>query len=258
MRKNTNLIRVVIPTSEAESDDWNLAIAYADKIATDPANGIKEVLLFVSSKRQLEKGALGRVAGERVAKTLHDKGRVTLSCGISMRAETLATLPFASNGTLVLGFWVDENMMEKVDGMTGISAVVAYPWLEDGIDKWIKIWAPHIHGQVQTPSPPLLSDPVIVAALTSLTTCVNLSNTGLHGHYADQAERTLRILRAKNHLLEPDNIKLWAVKHGWHPNMAADLQKKAKKVAELKAKPSLRSLEGAAATYDYWSSKSAP
>lgn len=251
--------RIVVPTQEEDSDGWKLAIAYADKIAGNSAIGINQVVLFVASKAQLKNTSFLNFVGHRAAKTLHDNGQVTLPCGVAMSAQTLATLRAARNGTLMLVFWADANMMAKVDALSGVSAVVAYPWLEEGIDSWIKTWNPAIHGSNEpAQEDALINDPVIVSALSSLTTSVNLSNTGLHGHYADITERTLRVLRAKDHALDPDAIKLWAIRHKWHPNMATDLHKKAKKIAELKKKPSLRSLEHGAETYAYWLTKTAP
>lgn len=255
MVKHSVLSRIVVPTAEDVHDGWATALAYADRIAGDPKFGVNEVVLFVAAKRQLTDTTFPDLVGVQAAKTLNNNGVVTLPSGKPMRAVTLATLRAARRGTLMLVFWADENMMEKVDGLDDIVAIVTYPWLDDGIDNWIRTWSPHIVGQADSAAAPLISDPIVAAALSSLTTCVNLGNHGLHGHYAEQTDRTLGILRAKNHPLDAEAMKLWAIKHGWHPKMAGDLEKKAKKVVDRKTKPGLRSFEGGAETYAYWQSK---
>lgn len=255
MKKKTEILRVVVPPMDDDAVGWQYARAYADKIAADPAHGVKEIVLYVATKQLLKNSDFPHITGAGFAKTLHDKGAITLSNGLVMRAETIKTLRFSGRGALILGFWVDDKMMESIDGMEGVSAVVAYPWGEDALANWTRTWSPVVHGKAKQVVTPLITDPTIEAALKSLTVGMNLSHTGLHTHYAESAERTLRILRAKRHILEPDNIRLWAVQNGWQPGAAADLQKKAKKVAELKTKPSINSFEGGERTYDYWVSR---
>jgi hypothetical protein len=256
MQKKIQMPRVVVPPMDDDAEGWRYARAYADKIASDPSFGVKEIVVYVATKQQLKNSDFPRIAGARLAKALHDGDSVKLANGLTMRAETMKTLRYSGRGALILGFWVDDKMMAAIDGMDGVSAVVAYPWPENGLENWIKTWNPKVHGQLAQPAPPLLTDPIVEAALKSLTTGMNLSHTGLHTHYAESAERTLRILRAKKHILDADNIRLWAVQNGWQPGAADDLQKKARKVADLKTKPSINAFEGGERTYDYWVAKS--
>jgi len=243
--------RYVVPDIGDDRQGWDLCTKYVGALVQSGRFAISNIVLFVASKHQLTGGDLPGFIGTKAAKTL-DRNGVVKIFGLDMRAATLKTLSHVQRDTLILAFWADKEMMDKVDALTNVAAVVAYPWPEDGLDSWIATWEPIVHGRKDAKPAPLISDRIVEVALNQMTRMQNLSHQGLHSHYKDSAERTLRILRAQKHTLDAQNIRLWAVRNGWHPNMADDLQKMAAKIAALKTKPSLNSIYNGNVTYADW------
>ena len=250
--------KVVVPVTDDEHNDLKLCLAYAAKLAKDPQNKISQVIFFVASKQQLTHNNLAAYIGEAAVKTLANNGSIPFTGQIPMRAATQRTLSFVPNGTLILAFWAGADMMDQVDALGNVAAVVAYPWPEKGLDAWIATWNPMVHGQTQVKAEPLITDPIVEAALRGMTTIMNLSNTGLVTRYKESADRMLRILRAKNHQIEPDKIRQWAVRNKWQPGAADDLAKLASKIAGLKSKPSIRSIDNGDGTYQHWQQSALP
>jgi len=242
---------VVIPDTGNDEAGFKLCFGYAKAIIEDGQSKIARIILLVHTKQELTGTDLPGYLGAATAKTLADNGAVKFA-GVELRAATLKTLSSIQNGTLILAFWADGKMMDVVDGLRHDGAVIAYPWPADALDPWIATWNPHVHGQVAAPAQPLITDPIVEAALRGMTIVMNLSNTGLHSRYKESADRMLRILRAKNHVIEPDKIRQWAVRNKWHPGAADDFAKLATKIAGLKSKPSLNSIENGLGTYQHW------
>lgn len=251
--------RVVVPDTGDDEAGFKTCLGYAKAIIEAPGSAIARILLLVHTKQQLTNTDLPGYLGQAAAKTLANNGVIRFA-GVEMRAATLKTLSSMQNGTLILAFWADGKMMNQIDALAGVGAIVAYPWPQDALDPWIATWNPHVHGQAKGPAEPLITDPIVEAALRGMTIVMNLSNTGLHSYYKDSADRMLRILRAKNHTIEPDKIRQWAVRNKWQPGAADDLAKLASKIAGLKTKPSLNSIDNGQGTYQHWqqSAQAAP
>lgn len=243
--------RVVVPDTGDDEAGFKTCLGYAKAIIEAPQSNIARVLLLVHTKQQLTNTDLPGYLGKAAAKTLADNGAIRFA-GVEMRAATLKTLSSMQNGTLILAFWADAKMMDQVDALRHSGSVVAYPWPEDALDSWIATWNPHVHGKSKAPAEPLITDPIVEAALRGITVVMNLSNTGLHSYYKDSADRMLRILRAKNHAIQPDKIRQWAVRNKWQPGAAEDLGKLATKIAALKTKPSLNAIDNGQSTYQHW------
>jgi uncharacterized protein YjcR len=69
------------------------------------------------------------------------------------------------------------------------------------------------------------------------------------------ANQVLRILRAKGHGDPSATIKSWAIRHGWRPGDAVDLEALARKIWSLKVKPSISQIYNAQERYQRWCSQ---
>lgn len=84
--------------------------------------------------------------------------------------------------------------------------------------------------EVEQPSEPEFSDPVVEAALKTLTRSVNLS-TGLgHPSDRDSAIWLFRKLKQAKITYNPMEIKGWLVRHGWMAEYANDVKEVAEKI----------------------------
>ncbi|GGE98144.1 hypothetical protein [Sphingomonas prati] len=249
-----NPIRVVVPIDSMDPESWNYAVGYVQKIASEASPAVTDVILLTHTKDVLTRSSLAGFIGAAPAKALAKGTRVGFGSGATLRHETLRTLGYSARNAVVIAFYADDAMLEKIDGLRDLTAVVAVPDFEDSIDKWRHRWNPNVHGEAQAPAAPLIADPVVVKALETITALCNMSHGMLIQRDKDHASENLRILRAKGHALDAETIKSWAISKGWHPGAADDLGKVADKISRLKTKPSISGFYEPEARYARWKS----
>ncbi len=248
-------VRVLIPGDDQSEKAISLAINYADEICKLKQGVVQEAILFVPGKESVRHTTISTAIGEKNAKRLHDGDMVLLPGGTPIRLETIRTLKWVSKPSVLISAYSDQKMLDQVDSMKNLIGVVAIPHIPDALEKWQRTWSPILHGQEKEPPTKLISDPILEQALISLTQSVNLSHSVLHSLDKEHSERTLRILRVHGHSENPENIRSWAIKNGWLPKAADELEKLAHKIFSLKSKPRLKDPEAAQRIYDYWRSK---
>ena len=250
----TNSTRVVVPIDSQDPSAWAHALAYAEAIGGNRVPVVEDYILLTHAKQQLKNTSLARHVGASATKALLDNSTIPLSSGGCMRHETLQTLRGMGRGAVFIAYYADENMLETLDGITGVAGIVAVPDLPGDVAGWIKRWNPLVHGQQQASAPlPLITDPVVEKALTALSGSVNLSHAMLNPRDKGHADETLRILRAKGHTLDPAAIKSWAIREGWKPGAADELAKLAGRIGSLKTKPGLTAFHDPQGKYARWS-----
>ena len=248
-------IRILIPGDDQSVNAISLVFSYTNAICKLSKGAVQEAILFVPGKTSVKFTTLSAALGERYAKTLHGGGTVALPSGIPMRLETVRTLRWATKPSVLIAVYSDQKMLDQVDSVKNLFGVVAVPHIPEALEKWEKTWSPTIHGGPKQPAQKLIVDPIVEQALISLTHSINLSHSLLNPRDKDHADRTLRILRVNNHVESSENLRSWAVKNGWHPKAADELEKLATKVQSLKSKPRLSDPEVAKKTYEHWCSK---
>lgn len=250
----TDPVRVLVPLDSQAPETVQFAFAYARKVA-ERSPTPPDVVLLTHTKAQPGFMALDAVLGVRGAKALA-KGPVALPWGSQLRSETLQTLKSSVVGpkpAIAIVYFAEPKILDTVDGLRNLAGVIVVPDQPGGADAWTARWGPVVHGQAQKATPaPLITDPVVVRALEGLSKMVNLS-TGLHNQrdkaYADEV---LRILRAKRHADPSDQIKSWAIRNGWRPDGAADLEVLARKVWGLQRAPRIADYHNVEARYARW------
>lgn len=246
-------IRVVVPIDSDDPQAWSFSAGYADAIATQAAAEAKDIVLLTHTKTQLKHTSLVTHMGEPAAKALLAGRTVSLSSGRQLRHATLQTLRGSGRGVVFIAYYADDGMLETIDGLSGVVGVVVVPWVADQIEGWTSRWNPKVHGQKAAATAVLITDPVVDKALTALSGWINLSHAVMHPRDKEHADETLRILRAKGHVFEPDKIKSWAIRAGWKPGAADELAKLATRVGGLKSKPSLSGYHDPQGKYERWS-----
>lgn len=249
--------RLVIPIDSDEPEAWARAVGYAEAIGDRAGSKAGEVILFTTTKNQLKGTSLATHIGAPAAKALLANRTVGLPSGRQLRHATEQTLGGYARGAIIIAYYADEKMLDKLDGISGLAGIVAVPWMPDGIDRWKMRWAPLVHGEEPAAPAPLIEDPVVEAALSALTIRVNTSHGALQARDKEPADETFRILRVKGHVLEPERVKSWAIRKGWNPGAADDLAKIAQRVGALKTKPSLAKMHDPQGRYDRWTQSAA-
>ncbi|WP_411902744.1 hypothetical protein [Methylorubrum thiocyanatum] len=246
-----SIIRVVVPVDSMDPESWKLAIEYACAAATGSTPPAREIVLLTHTKAQLEGTSLSAYLGEPTAKALLSNSSVTVSGGTAMRHVTMRTAGRSLPASVVIAFHANDELLEFVDGLQGPLAIVAVPDLPDDAVRWIERWTPHIHGQPAQTAAPLIADPVVEKALEHLTS-MGSGKPVLDPRDEERVNETLRILRAKDHVLVPEKIESWAIRNGWKPKAAEQLAHKARKIGGLASKPSLRAFHNPEGKYAGW------
>ena len=186
--------------------------------------------LVVPSKGDLARGEVGKFLKEPTAKRLVAGQTVKVNGNLTMNCESPATIRKTGHAKVLLVFHVDRETMRMVDGLTGVAGIVYVPWVEEDGNDWQRTWNAAIAGEKVEQHEPNL-DARVTAALEGLTGSVNLA-TGL-GHPSDKehAKRVFKQLRADGVNFVPSEIEIWAVRHNWRPDHAAELKKMAEKFA---------------------------
>lgn len=246
--------RIVIPIDSQDPSAWSIALAYAGAIGASAQPATQDYVLLTHAKQQLKSTSLAGHVGAAVAKALLANNSVPMQDGGALRHLTLQTLRGSGHGAVVIAYYADDAMLETLDGIDGLTGIVAVPDLPGQIVGWIERWNPLVHGQAQPSAPaPLIADTVVVKALTALSGGVNLSHNVMNPRDKGYADETLRILRAKGHALQPESIKSWAMQNGWKPGAADELAKLAGRIGGMKTKPSLASFYNPEGKYQTWS-----
>ncbi|TGQ43682.1 MULTISPECIES: hypothetical protein [unclassified Mesorhizobium] len=240
------------PDNDNSALAWQIVQESIEAICNADPGAVKEIILVTPVKDQIKNGSLATHLGEQSATSLFKGDKIVLPSGVSCRHASLKTMGRSATDAVVVVYYADDEMLEKADGLLGPRGIVAVPWVDGDIDKWIKRWNPTIIGKAPAPAATLLSDKVVERALLALTQSVNLSKGALGPLDKRDAEEVLRILRAHGHALTPDDIKSWAIKNRWKPSAAAELGKLAAKIGKLKAKPSLSKYHKPHDRYQRW------
>ncbi|MFJ4088462.1 hypothetical protein [Pseudomonas psychrophila] len=242
--------RLVIPEDDQGPDRIIQALQYANQICDKGA--ADEVVFLVPVKNSLDSGSLKARLGPSMHRALVKGEAVKLPSGKILRCETLSTLRWLTKRSVVIAVYATQNMMDKIDTLDNLVAVVALPWTATSIDSWQRTWSPQVIGQLAPETQALIVDPVVEQALKSISGVVNRAHNVLHPADVAHAKRILRILRSYNHDEPAENIRLWAIRNGWLPKAAEELEAISQKAFSLGAKPKLENPEHAEQLYIRW------
>lgn len=248
--------RILVPCDELDAETLGIALGYAKSMCESDATAVEEVILFVPTKQQIKYTGLATALSEKLSRSLHDGHSVTLPFGVPMRLETVKTLRWLGKSSVVVCAYADQKMLDQIDAQAKLKGVIAIPYAPGALDQWQRTWSAHVHGSSpRSVPPPLINDPIVEQALASLTGSINLSHSVLNPRDKEHAERTLKILRIKNHTEEPENLRAWAIRNGWQPKAADELEKLASKIAALKSRPRVERPEDVDRLYQHWKEK---
>ena len=135
--------------------------------------------------------------------------------------------------TVVIVCWPDVRLLERVDSASATKAILVLPWLRDEMDAWISARrAVDVLGVEPARAEPTISDPVVAAAMKSVTMMVNLSTGLSHPMDRPKAVSAFRILRNGGHSWTEAEIHAWAMANGWRPADARELAELGQKIAD--------------------------
>lgn len=248
--------RILVPSDEIDIDTLRIVLSYVQEICEKQSDPVEEIVLLVPVKQSIKHTGLASALGNAISKKLDDGQAVSLLPGVSMRLETVKTLRWLAKRCVVICAYADKKMLDLIDGESKLVGVVAIPYAPDALDQWQKTWSAHVHGLTQQPiAQKLIADPVVEQAFLGLTGTTNISRSVLHPSDKEHAELILRILRIKKHTFNTQDLRAWAVRHQWHPDVADELAALAARISNLKTKPTLKRAEDGERLYQRWVEK---
>jgi hypothetical protein len=201
------------------------------------ASTTSEVLVYAPGKQNLEYSEVVR------------KDQASLYCV----SERTFARDYSWRGGCALALWPTEKGLARLDGDDQVSALAVVPWRLADITPWIRARRPtDLLGLADQAPEPTISNGILLEAMKSLTSMVNLSSGLLHPSDKAHAVDTFRILKKHRIDWDPDGLHAWALANGWTNSGADDLRKYA---AGIKAGKSFQTLKGyglSPTAFDYW------
>ena len=187
-------------------------------------SGSKSTLVAVNGLAVLD--SLTPVTSDAFVKTLKKDKSARLNTNLVVSLLTEKETRYSWDGPL-LALYPSPKLLDKIDGITGVTSVLVVPWLATEVEPWIKTWSALPLGSTQNVKAPSYDmDRVLISALRNLTERVNLS-TGI-GHPLDRSAAIwmFRILRNGGVKYDPAAVKAWLMSEGkWTPAGANAVQK---------------------------------
>ncbi|PSS59205.1 hypothetical protein [Pseudomonas sp. BBP2017] len=236
-------------------DAFRAAFKHAEALCSDAKHKIKEIVLVIPAMANLKGStSLASFLGAEATKALN-KGETAVLSGVPVTLKTERTLSGLTPNTLVICAYASQSMMDKVDGFGQVAGVIALPFAKDVINGWMTSWSPLVEGKQPRQTISAAADGVVLQAMKGLTATAGVATSVLHNSDKERVDRTLRILRRKDHTLDAMALRAWAVGNGWAPKAADELEKLASRIAGLKNKPTLDRLDQAEQLYAFWVEK---
>lgn len=218
--------RFIVENIGADKQRFGEALGYAIKCAESTSS--KKVTLVINQKNMADIGVVGQFFGGQDIKRLC-QGDAFEFKDVSIVLTIPGSLrPYDENGVVVPVHLTDKSM-DKVDSIQKADAIINLPWERADGEKWMSTWAAVTLGAKTWNSTPLSIPPAVKAELDRLTNAVNLSTGIAHSSDKKCAEEALGRIAAMRSGVTPDDIKAYAVTHGWSPAHANELAQLAEK-----------------------------
>jgi hypothetical protein len=183
-----------------------------------------EAILLVPGMRNVEGTTLETALGTNLSKALVKHRQVKVEGLGQLRLETQQTFGGLQVPAIVMAVYATKKMLDQIDSARAATAVIVVPRSMDDVDEWRRTWTPMIAGQAPAAPDKLIEDPVVEEALKALTKRINLGTGLLHPNDKKAAVQLLRLLQQKGYKFDADSMRAWAVRNGWTPEGADQLQ----------------------------------
>lgn len=213
-----------IDTHGNDDDAYREAISFAcDLINKD--SSISKITLLIETKQNI--AWFERIYDAAIVKKLFTGVRLD-NCDTLIKFEILKTYSDSYKlSEIVITCGLDESDIIKIEDYHSIKAVIAIPWLNDRIKKWVQTYSPkELRGNQQAVAAYPLPTCVVQKAMIDLSHNINMS-TGIH-HFKDEerAKTYILALHKYEETLDSNVVSAYLVKVlAWPAKRASDVQK---------------------------------
>lgn len=179
-------------------------------------------LVAVVAKNTLG-GVITEVLGESITKALAKGDEIRLPGGGSMRLMTERSIPHAWRGDVVLAIHPPPSLLDVIDGLPGVTAVLVIPWSASDVELWRKAWNPIELGApaaATVAAPPPAAPSVLERTMEALSKRVNISTGITHPSDKQTAIALLLALKEVGAPFSSDEVRVSLRQRGWDPKDA--------------------------------------
>lgn len=221
-----------IDTEGPDEDAIEFALAWVHQLG-EQDEGKQDAVLAVNTKRQLE-GVFSDVVGESAANALSKKQPVQVG-EAELHLMTKRIDPSGWHRGPVLALYPDEDLLNKIDGMRGVTDVLVVPWSKDTVQFWIDTWGASALQSDASGDQPEIDDPLAKEAVDTLDALVNTSTGITHSSDRSTCIEIFKTLHSNGISFDPETVRAWLVaEKGWDPDYADDVKEVAEGVQEGK------------------------
>ena len=216
--------RFYINTKGNDDNAYLEAIKKARELANSDIE-IKKVILLIPNKRCT--GWFERLFGQGVVKKLFI-GHKFNNCNALFKFETVKT--YQDNYTLseiVIICGLNLKDILKIDDFYSVKSIIAIPWLENELEKWVKTWNPiNLRSGLKATENYLEPSCIVKKAMENLTYSINMSTGISHPLDEERAKTFILALHKYEPSLNPNVIGAYLVRElSWSNRHAQDIEK---------------------------------
>lgn len=185
----------------------------------------RSALLAVPVKSNLQ-GDIISVIGDTAEKRLRKGEMVTVKSTVQLSLLTERQTIYSWNGP-ILAIYPTKKLLDKIDGLKEVTDVLVIPWTLEEVQYWIDTWSAIELGTTpKATTSKIISNPIVEAALKSLTHRVNLSTGIIHPSDRSATIGLFRHLHNAGISYDPTEVRAWLLSQGgWNPKGADDVMK---------------------------------
>ena len=210
----------------------NYPVAVTASSAAD-RNSVKAAVVWILQRAEEQDGqVLVYSPGRQNAGYDPVLSRLSQTSGVA--SETWQTLRRTRwRGGPVLAAWPDQKHLAEIAEDRRTSALCVVPWLEKDVDAWVRARSPQQLGGLATAASekPLVSNPVVVQGLRTLSHSVNHANALAGSMDRRDAIAVLQTLDDGRYPLVAEDIYAWALANGWSASGADRLKELAARIS---------------------------
>jgi hypothetical protein len=215
--------RFYIDTSGNDDAAYTEAMRKACELADgDPQ--IKKIVLLINSKGST--GWFERLFDSAIVKKLHI-GYKFSDCRPIFKFETVKTYRDTFDASeIVITCGLDSADVLKIDDYHSIKAIIAIPWLKDGLKKWVQTWGPtDIRGGAVATAYPEPSC-IVQKAMIELSESINMSTGITHPSDEEMAKTFILSLHKYESSLDANIVGSYLVRElHWDTEDAKEIEK---------------------------------
>lgn len=216
--------RFYIDTKGNDDQAYYEAIKFACRISEEDGT-IARVTILIQSKQQ--NSWFERLYGKDVVKKLSEGVKFN-ECKPIFKFETIKTYKdYSKASEIVITCGLNVEDVLKIDDYYSVKSIIAIPWFEDGLKKWVNTWNPTEIRRNQKPLVEFtLPSCIVIKALEDLTGSINMSTGIQHTSDENKAKTYILALHKYESSIDSDIVGSYLVRElGWMTEHAKEIEK---------------------------------